>query len=79
MTQSGHLAPLFGSTLFFGFFNFGFGGAGIVFRTSISDYANSLNFDLDPGSCEIRDSDQRASGIVSILEVILPHFNELSP
>jgi hypothetical protein len=30
-TQSGHLALLFASTLFFGFFNFGFGGAGIVF------------------------------------------------
>src|SRR5215831_1078399 len=69
-------APLFGSTLFFGFFNFGFCGAGIGFRTSISDYANSLNFDLDPRSGEICDSDQRASGIVPILEVILSHLNE---
>src|SRR5262245_22023741 len=64
------------SALFFGFFDFGFGGAGIVFRTGVSDYANSLDFDLDAGSGKIGDSDQCASGVVSIFEEVLAHFDK---
>src|ERR1700733_14831204 len=54
-----------------------FGRAGIVVRATITDHANRLDFDLDPGPGEIRHGNEGAAGIVSVLEEVLAHFHEL--
>src|SRR5258705_11701508 len=48
----------------------------MVARATVADHADSLDFDLDSGPGKVRHGDQRAAGIISVLEKILAHFDE---
>src|SRR5712692_8476840 len=54
----------------------GFGRAGMVARAAVADHAHRLDLDLDAGPGEIGDGDERAPGIVAVLEHVLAHLDE---
>ena len=59
------------------FLGLSFGRTRIVIRAIVADHANSLDFNLNPGSGEVRHGDKCTAGIVSVLKIILAHFHEL--
>src|SRR6266850_2262920 len=50
--------------------------AGILARAAIADHADRLDLDLDPRPHEVGDRDERAAGIVAVLEHVFAHLDE---
>src|SRR5258708_7589165 len=58
------------------FLRLAFSRAGLLAGAAIADHSHGLDLDLDAGAREVAHRDQRAAGIVAVLEHVLAHLDE---